>query len=224
MWKWRIRIRKRLSFVAIGVMLVGLGMNIVLAFAPNIISHSISGTLVFVGIGLTIIGIILLGISLFRALPEESSITPKAYQEIGMACHLWKLDWQLYPEHREGAQNGGKYLDVWDWMKTKEHPYSVENWLKYRPLFDEPITKVNNKLSEIIRLFPNSIDEHFKMEVYSAIRQLKSERDFYLGTINLISILNLTDMRRMLDARFDGVIDCLAKLSRKADKIYEEKI
>jgi hypothetical protein len=156
----------------------------ILAFAPNITSPLISELLVFVGIGVSIIGIVLLGISLFLALPEELLITAKAYQEISMICHLWKIDWLLYPEHHEGAQNGGKYLDVWDWMKTKEHPYSMKNWSKYKSLFDESITRVNDKLSEILRLFPNSIDEPFKMEVYSAIERLKFERNFYTTKLN----------------------------------------
>jgi hypothetical protein len=162
MWdtsKWRSRIKKRLSLIAIGALLAGFGMNVTLAFAPNVIPPLITEILIFFGIGITIIGIVLFSVSLFRKLPEELLTTPEAYQKVDLACHIWSGDFILYPEHKLKLTEAKitKYSDIWEWMKPQIHPYSADAWKKYLPLFTNSINGVNNKLLETIKLFPGSI-------------------------------------------------------------------
>jgi hypothetical protein len=146
------------------------------------------------------------------------ALTSNLYNQISLACHIWKNAYLFYyPGHFHRGER--QYLDVWELMgKTGNHIYSEQEWLKYRPLFDQVLVEVINKLLEVIKLFPDSIDESFKMQVYQTIEQLKLERDVYLQTPSLIGLF--TDKDQAFNVRFLEVIRVLAALSRDADKIY----
>ncbi|MGB8707470.1 MAG: hypothetical protein WCD72_05915 [Dehalococcoidia bacterium] len=145
----------------------------------------------------------------------------QVYSQISGACHIWKNAYILYyPGHF--SEGGGQYLDVWEHMeKTGKHVYSEQEWLKYRPLFDQVVIEVTDKLLELMKLFSDSIEQQFKMRIYQTIAQLKVERDVYLITPTLIISLydRDKDKDQAFKARFSGVIRYLATLSREADKI-----
>jgi hypothetical protein len=140
------------------------------------------------------------------------------YNQISLACHIWKNAYILYYPDRFGKRDGQQYLDVWEKMeKIGNHIYSEQEWLKYRPLFDQVVVEVTNKLLELMKLFPDSIEEQFKMQVYQTIEQLKLERNMYLRTPNLIGLFG--DKDQAFNVRFLAVIRCLSSLDREAQKI-----
>lgn len=171
---------------------------------------------------LFVIGVILVTRAYFIAKVHPIPLIEQVYSQISLACHIWKNAYILYFPERFAERDGLQYLDIWEKMeKTGNYTYSQQEWLKYRPLFDQVVIEVTDKLLELIKLFSDSIEQQFKMQIYQTIDQLKRERDVYLITPILI-IPNYDrdkDKDQALKARFSGVIRCLATLSREADKI-----
>lgn len=146
----------------------------------------------------------------------------QVYSQISGACHIWKNAYIFYYPDRFAKRDGDQYLDIWEKMeKTGNHIYSEQEWLKYKPLFDQVVIEVSDKLLELMKLFSDSIEQQFKMRIYQIINQLKGERNVYLITPTLIIPLydRAKDKDQAFKARFSGVIRCLATLSREADKI-----
>lgn len=132
------------------------------------------------------------------------------FGEFGLACHIWKNVYLFqYGEDARLDKDGKKYLDVWEAMQTTaQHTYSEGEYRRYIPLFDTVIIEVINKLSELLKLFADSIEEQFKMQVYQTIEQLKIERDMYLCTPGLIELFG--DKDQAFNVRFLEVIRCLS--------------
>ena len=155
---------------------------------------------------------------IFSKNKNANNIISNLYTEISLACHIWKNAYIFYYPDRFAKRDGQQYLDVWEKMeKTAIHIYSEQEWLKYRPLFDQVIIDVINKLKELINLFSDSIDPQFKMQVYETCEQLRLERNVYLGTPNLIELFG--DKNQAFNVRFSAIIRCLSSLDREAQKI-----
>jgi hypothetical protein len=220
--EWRMRIKNRFSVVAIAIFVWGGGMNLIMAFAPSNATPFLSKILVNIGFILMALGFLLFIISIFIKKTKDS-ILPSVYMEISMTCHIWKSMYFFshYPEHSVRAK-GEKNLDVWEGMRKQNHPYTDENWVRYRPLFVDVINRVNSKLVEILSIFSTSIDDEFKADLYSTIEQLKVEQRAYLLIPELLLLVPSTK-EQMLNSRFEGVIDCLAEIDRKAGMYYRKK-
>lgn len=203
------------QWAGVGILsFVGWGLDMIpnnTSWIPSVLSWSIAGLWFLI----TLVYIL--------THKEDKIAKQNIYGKIHFACHLWENSYFFrYPEHRT-TSNGQKYSDVWEEIeKTCNHVYSLQEWKRYRPLFNESITEVNNKLIEVLKVFSNSIDEQFKIEIYNTTEQLKICQFVYSlipKRMAMVSSKNNAYKDKMFSHIFSDVVMYLSSLSRKADKL-----
>ena len=139
---------------------------------------------------------------------EYTEYCQEVYLEISLTCHDWKNCYMaLYPGHFRSPAR--EFKDIWERMiHTGNHEESDEERNKYRPLFEEPLSKVVDSLNTILACHGDAIPPELKTLVIRTKRQLSVEQMVF-------RILALCSVK----SRSEGVLRALSILARAADAL-----